>query len=130
MTTLYVSTTEQLPSFFFTPFFIFSQAKHMKTLTQSQQETRAWGGRMVGLLLLAGLLLALAAGTARAQVGIGTATPDAKAALDIRATDRGLLIPRLTAAQRSGPPTRSHRTPLPLRRTRSRRSATRARRVG
>ncbi|UOQ99430.1 hypothetical protein MUN81_08015 [Hymenobacter sp. 5317J-9] len=38
---------------------------------------------------------------ARAQVGVGTATPDAKSALDIRATDKGLLIPRLTAAQRA-----------------------------
>jgi hypothetical protein len=38
----------------------------------------------------------------RAQsVGIGTATPDAKAALDIQASDRGLLIPRLSAAQRT-----------------------------
>lgn len=35
-----------------------------------------------------------------AQVGVGTTTPDAKSALDIRATDKGLLIPRLTAAQR------------------------------
>ena len=38
---------------------------------------------------------------ARAQVGVGTTTPDAKSALDIRATDKGLLIPRLTAAQRT-----------------------------
>ena len=45
----------------------------------------------------AGLLALLAAPAALAQsVGIGTATPDAKAALEIRATDRGLLIPRLT----------------------------------
>ncbi|WP_310391211.1 tail fiber domain-containing protein [Hymenobacter sp.] len=51
---------------------------------------------------LAGLALLLAAPVAaRAQVGIGTATPDAAAALDIRATDKGLLVPRLTAAQRA-----------------------------
>jgi hypothetical protein len=37
---------------------------------------------------------------AGAQVGIGTPTPDAKAALEVSATDKGLLIPRLTAAQR------------------------------
>ena len=38
-----------------------------------------------------------------AQVGIGTATPDPSAALDIRATsnDKGLLIPRLTISQRN-----------------------------
>jgi len=47
-------------------------------------------------------LLFLSSYSARAQsVGVGTATPDAKAALDIRATDKGLLIPRLTAAQRA-----------------------------
>ncbi|MBJ6111493.1 hypothetical protein JAO73_20900 [Hymenobacter sp. BT523] len=48
------------------------------------------------------LPLLLGAASARAQVGVGTATPDAKSALDIRATDKGLLIPRLTAAQRTG----------------------------
>jgi len=53
------------------------------------------------LALLLGLLLARF--TARAQsVGIGTTTPDARAALDIRATDKGLLVPRLSAAQRTG----------------------------
>ncbi|MBF9220546.1 beta strand repeat-containing protein [Hymenobacter ruricola] len=51
-------------------------------------------------------LLAAAAATlpfaVQAQnVGIGTPTPNAKAALDIRATDKGLLVPRLTAAQRT-----------------------------
>ena len=34
-----------------------------------------------------------------AQVGIGTTTPDASAALDITSTTRGLLPPRLTQAQ-------------------------------
>ncbi|WP_139362200.1 NHL repeat-containing protein [Hymenobacter sp. CRA2] len=38
----------------------------------------------------------------RAQsVGVGTTTPDASAALDIKATDKGLLPPRLTSAQRA-----------------------------
>ncbi|MDO7849895.1 hypothetical protein Q5H92_26280 [Hymenobacter sp. M29] len=46
--------------------------------------------------------LAAAALGAQAQVGVGTPTPDAKSALDIRATDKGLLIPRLTASQRMG----------------------------
>ena len=35
-----------------------------------------------------------------AQTGIGTTTPDASAALDITSTTKGLLIPRMTAAQR------------------------------
>ncbi|WP_022824288.1 hypothetical protein [Hymenobacter norwichensis] len=46
------------------------------------------------------LLLLLASASLRAQVGVGTTTPDSKAALDIQATDKGLLIPRLTQAQR------------------------------
>ena len=45
--------------------------------------------------------LTLLSVAAHAQVGIGTPTPDAKAALEIKATDKGLLIPRLTAAQRT-----------------------------
>ena len=34
-------------------------------------------------------------------IGIGTETPNAKAALDITSTDKGLLIPRMTTAQRT-----------------------------
>jgi hypothetical protein len=57
-------------------------------------------------LLAAALLVSL---TTRAQnVGIGTTTPNAAAALDITATGKGLLIPRLDSAARVGianPPT-------------------------
>jgi hypothetical protein len=35
------------------------------------------------------------------NVGIGTTTPNAKAVLDIKATDKGVLFPRLTSAQRN-----------------------------
>ena len=38
--------------------------------------------------------------TTFAQVGIGTTTPDASSALDISTTTQGLLLPRMTAAQR------------------------------
>lgn len=38
--------------------------------------------------------------TSIAQVGIGTATPDASAQLQISSTDKGLLIPNLTRTQR------------------------------
>jgi hypothetical protein len=38
---------------------------------------------------------------AHAQVGIGTATPAATALLDVSSTTRGLLPPRMTAAQRN-----------------------------
>lgn len=36
-----------------------------------------------------------------AQVGIGTDLPDSSAILDVQSTDKGLLIPRLTVAQRN-----------------------------
>lgn len=43
----------------------------------------------------------LASGMLHAQgVGIGTVTPDSSAALHIQSTDKGLLMPRLTSAQR------------------------------
>ena len=47
--------------------------------------------------LLAAVLLTA---STYAQVGIGTTTPDASSALDITSTTKGLLIPRMTAAQR------------------------------
>lgn len=36
-----------------------------------------------------------------AQVGIGTTSPDASSAVDISSTDKGMLTPRLTTAQRT-----------------------------
>lgn len=52
-------------------------------------------------ILIAVLLLACAT-SLHAQVGIGTNLPDASSKLDITATDKGLLIPRMTSGQRSG----------------------------
>ncbi len=49
-------------------------------------------------LLFVGLLLSL---TMRAQTGIGTTTPNASAKLEIAATDKGLLIPRMTVTQKA-----------------------------
>ncbi|PIE48973.1 MAG: hypothetical protein CSA39_04970 [Flavobacteriales bacterium] len=51
--------------------------------------------------LLIILFFSIAASKTEAQVGIGTTTPDASAALDITATDKGLLIPRMTTAQKN-----------------------------
>ncbi|RAK63836.1 hypothetical protein [Hymenobacter edaphi] len=53
---------------------------------------------------LPALLLGLAAHaqTPGAGVGIGTTAPDPKAALDIQATGKGLLIPRMDSASRAG----------------------------
>jgi hypothetical protein len=39
--------------------------------------------------------------TAQNNVGIGTNTPHASAALDVTATDKGMLVPRLTSVQRA-----------------------------
>ena len=49
---------------------------------------------------LGGMALLLPLAVLAQGVGIGTATPDASAALDIRATGQGVLLPRLTQAQR------------------------------
>lgn len=46
------------------------------------------------------LVICIWSHTAFAQVGIGTTTPAASAALDITSTTKGLLVPRLTQAQR------------------------------
>lgn len=48
------------------------------------------------------LSLFLLSATTFAQVGIGTTTPDASAALDVSSTNKGLLVPHLTASQRDG----------------------------
>jgi hypothetical protein len=50
--------------------------------------------------LLTLLAAALLTATTSAQVGIGTTTPDASSALDITSTTKGLLIPRMTNAER------------------------------
>jgi len=47
------------------------------------------------------LLSLFAISTTNAQTGIGTATPNASAKLEIAATDKGLLIPRLTSTQKT-----------------------------
>jgi hypothetical protein len=44
----------------------------------------------------------------KAQVGIGTSSPDPKAVLDLSSANKGLLVPRMAASQRTGissPPT-------------------------
>ncbi|MDC1363550.1 hypothetical protein N8229_05865 [Flavobacteriaceae bacterium] len=48
-------------------------------------------------ILIAAVLLTA---TTYAQVGINNENPDASAALDITSTTGGLLVPRMTAAQR------------------------------
>jgi len=50
------------------------------------------------LFLIAFTILFL--GEAKAQIGIGTNTPDASAILDITASAKGLIVPRMTTTQR------------------------------
>lgn len=50
--------------------------------------------------LLPLILAVLFVSNVRSQVGIGTTTPDSTAALDVSSNSKGLLIPRLTAAQK------------------------------
>lgn len=47
------------------------------------------------------ILVFLLTGVIYAQVGIGTNTPDASSVLDLSATNKGLLLPRLTTTQRN-----------------------------
>ena len=49
-------------------------------------------------IVLITILLYTVAGTA--QIGLGTATPDQSAVLDLHSTSKGLLIPRMTTSQR------------------------------
>ncbi len=51
------------------------------------------------LIILAAFILASTM-FAQAQVGIGTTTPNASAALDVQSTTKGILLPRMTSAQR------------------------------
>jgi hypothetical protein len=48
------------------------------------------------------LVLCLVFLNGKAQTGIGTTTPDASAKLDVSATNKGFLAPRMTATQRAG----------------------------
>lgn len=59
--------------------------------------------RLVGGVLLSALLVHIASVMVRAQgnVGIGTTSPDASALLDLTSTSRGLLVPRMTEAQKN-----------------------------
>lgn len=56
--------------------------------------------KKIATLLLAAHI-ALFAFPQSGSVGIGTTTPNSSAALDIQSTDKGVLVPRLTTAQRN-----------------------------
>ncbi|PZR24021.1 MAG: hypothetical protein DI535_22755 [Citrobacter freundii] len=52
------------------------------------------------LLFMMGIVL-LTSGTVKAQVGVGTTAPNASAQLDVTSANKGLLVPRMTTAQRN-----------------------------
>jgi hypothetical protein len=52
-------------------------------------------------LLILLFLMSLINSISNAQIGIGTTSPNASAALDINSTSKGLLIPRLNSVQRA-----------------------------
>lgn len=52
------------------------------------------------VLLISALMFLLITGKTQ-NIGIGTPTPDASALLDISSTSKGMLIPRMTAAERT-----------------------------
>ena len=56
---------------------------------------------MKKLLLIFIILHSLFINVTAQNVGIGTTTPNASAALDISSTDKGFLLPRMTTAQRN-----------------------------
>ena len=58
--------------------------------------------RMIRVLILFLVFNVLGTNKILAQVGIGTNSPDPSALLEINSTNRGLLTPRMTAAQRAG----------------------------
>ncbi len=66
--------------------------KYSKILTQQNIS--------MGYKFFISLTLVLICLFSQAQTGIGTTTPNASAKLDISSTDKGLLIPRMTKAQR------------------------------
>lgn len=53
------------------------------------------------LLLMAAILTYVHHSFAQANVGIGTSTPNSSALLDISSTTKGMLVPRMTQAQRT-----------------------------
>lgn len=53
------------------------------------------------ILLFGALCLFLTSAMAQNNVGVGTTTPNASAALDVQSTTQGILVPRMTAAQRT-----------------------------
>ena len=53
------------------------------------------------LMLLIAACFIFCNATIAQNVGIGTATPNASAQLDISSTSKGMLVPRMTMAQRN-----------------------------
>jgi trimeric autotransporter adhesin len=57
---------------------------------------------MKKIILFVAFIVSALASFSQNNVGIGTTTPNSKAILELQATDKGLLVPRLTLAQMNG----------------------------
>ena len=59
------------------------------------------------VILCAFFLTTMHTALAQNNVGVGTNSPDISAALDVSSTDKGLLPPRLSTAQRNAMPNKT-----------------------
>lgn len=56
---------------------------------------------MKNVIMIMAICFVAKTAIAQNNLGVGTATPDASAKLDVRSTNQGILIPRMTAAQKT-----------------------------
>lgn len=57
--------------------------------------------KLVFTILTLGTIAIVQNGKAQNNVGIGTNTPDASSVLELQSTTQGVLVPRMTTAQRT-----------------------------
>ena len=80
---------------------ILSPQKSHKSLTLNNLNMRPLQFSVISILMLFSLLSFMPLHSeAQQNVGIGINTPDPSAILDLTASDKGMLVPRLTTAQR------------------------------
>jgi len=84
----------------------------LQHFTPTARTTHRLRGALAAALLLPGAYQAQAQ-TTTGSVGIGTTTPAPSAALEVRSTSQGLLLPRLTLAQRDALTASTTAPPVP-----------------
>ncbi len=71
------------------------------TQTEVDMDSKKKNTRVLKIFFLPIISVLFFAQSIHAQTGIGTTLPDASAKLDITSTTKGLLVPRMTSAQRA-----------------------------